>query len=217
MASSLQTPKNGFHYVPFNDPCLKMFFCRLFTPQTVRQKHLSAKSPRDPFQQGQRRCEGPGSLAVCRRAVRPLWMIWWLSSFSTQHAQRCVPARECRHTVGLLSRESCECIFLNKRNAFGDLEAYRGPKTEPQRRMHFFRFTNRLLPLVLLNSCLNYCCLRNCLRPQRSPPASSRHGVKPRFWARGTTHPVQRPHAPMPEAAENTPAAENCLSSSSLH
>ena len=44
LASSLQTPKNGFHYVPFNDPCLKMFFCRLFTPQTVRQKHLSAKS-----------------------------------------------------------------------------------------------------------------------------------------------------------------------------
>ena len=41
------------------------------------------------------------------------------------------------------------------------------------------------------------------------------HGVKPRFWARGTPPPIQRPHAPIPEAAENTPASKNCLSSSS--
>ena len=41
-----------------------------------------------------------------------------------------------------------ECMFLNTRNAFGDVEAYPGLKTEPQRRMHFFRFTNRFLQLT---------------------------------------------------------------------
>ena len=79
--------------------------------------------------------------------------------------------------------------------------------------MHFFWFTNRLLQLVLLNSCLNYCCLRNCLRPERSPPASGMGSN--RDFEHEVPPPVQRPHAPMPEPAENTPAAENCLSSSS--
>ena len=72
--------------------------------------------------------------------------------------------------------------------------------------MHFFRFTNRLLQLVLLNSCLNYCCVRNCLRPERSPPASGM----------GSNRDFEHEVPPaMSEAAENTPAAENCLSSSS--
>ena len=63
-------------------------------------------------------------------------------------------------------------FFWIKRNALATWRPTGHPKTEPQLRMHFFRFTNRLLQLVLLNSCLNYCCLRNCLRPERSPPAS---------------------------------------------
>ena len=50
-------------------------------------------------------------------------------------------------TVVAVGRWS-ECIFLNKRNAFGDVETYPGLKTEPQCRMHFFRFTNRFLQLT---------------------------------------------------------------------
>ena len=114
-----------------------------------------------------------------------------LSSFSTQHAQRCVPARSVVTQYGLLSKESCACIFLKRRNAL----ATSRPKTE---RMHFSRFTNRLLQLVLLNSCLNYFCLRNCLRPERSP--------LPLAWGQAR---------PMPEAAENAPAADSSLSRSS--
>ena len=142
-----------------------------------------------------------------------VWTCWELSSFSTQHAQRCVPARSFVTQWVCYPEKSCECIFLNKRNAFGDVEAYRRPKTEPQRRMHFFRFTNRLLQLVLLNSCLNYCCLRNCLRPQRSPPASGMGSNRDFEHEVTTPPPVQR----RPEAAENTPGRRELLKQQQLH
>ena len=134
-----------------------------------------------------------------------IWNTLHLSSFSTQHAQRCVPARSVV--------TQWVCYPENHVNAFFWIKEMHwrrwglpGTQNRTAAANAFFPVHKSSSQLVFLNSCLNYCCLRNCLR----------HGVKPRSWARGTP-PVQRPPgpAPMPEAAENTPTAENCLSSSS--
>ena len=51
-------------------------------------------------------------------------------------------------TVAALMGDEANAFFWIIRNAFGDVEAYPGLKTEPQGRMHFFRFTNRFLQLT---------------------------------------------------------------------
>ena len=94
-----------------------------------------------------------------------------LSSFSTQHAQRCVPARSVVTQWVCYPENHVNAFFSIKETHLATLRPTGDPKQNRSGECIFFGFTNRLLQLVLLNSCLNYCCLRNCLRPQRSSPA----------------------------------------------
>ena len=97
----------------------------------------------------------------------------WLthqSSVNLPASARSTRNAACQHAASSHSGFAIQRImwmhFSEKKKRIGDVETYPGLKTE---RMHFFRFPNRLLQLVLLNSCLNYLCLRNCRRPERSP------------------------------------------------
>ena len=137
-----------------------------------------------------------------------------LSSFSTQHAQRCVPARSVVTQWVCYPENHVNAFFWIKETHLATLRPTRDPK---QNRSGECIFSGS--QIVFCNYCFwtaawttNYCCLRNCLRPQRSPPASGMGSN------RDFEHEVPPPctKAPCPHArGSGTPAAENCLSSSS--
>ena len=113
--------------------------------------------------------------------------------------------------------ESSECIFLNKRNAFGDVETYPGLKTEPQWRMHVFRFTNRFLQLTSASEQLLELLMGLLLLNQ----FSCGRGVLRCLWHGGRVRgPLYRAGLPRAQnlgltGAENAPASDSSLSSSS--
>ena len=117
-------------------------------------------------------------------------MRWTLSSFSTQHAQRCVPARSVVTQWVCYPENHVNAFFWTKEPHWRRW-GLPGTQNRTAAANAFFRFTNRLLQLVLLNSCLDYCCLRNCLRPERSPPASGM-GSPPLFRGPRALPPCQR-------------------------
>ena len=135
-----------------------------------------------------------------------------LSSFSTQHAQCCVPASSVVTQWVCYPENHVNAFFWIKETHLATLRPTGDPKQNRSGECIFSAYksssatsaSEQLLELLLLKE----------LSEAAAFSARLWHGVKPRFWARGTS-PLYRGPMPPCQAAENTPAAENCLSSSS--
>ena len=133
-----------------------------------------------------------GKMASLAQSLESCVYILAASARSTRNAA-------CQHAMSSHSGFAIQRImwvhFLNKRNALATL---RPTGESKQNRSGECIFSGSQIvfcnSLVLLNSCLNYCCFRNCLRPELSPRLSNRdfeHEVTPPF----TEAPEPCPHA----------------------